>query len=60
MYQLIVDRKPRNPAIKRYEVRIYRTWADVSRASTQLRKRGIYHVTFLEVNGPAIQLLEHV
>lgn len=58
MYQLIHDRHPRNPLLKRYEIRIYRNWADLRRALTQLRSRGIYAVDFLEVRGPAIQLIE--
>ena len=58
MYRLINDQKPRNPLIKRYEVRIYKSWQDLKRASTQLSRRGIYNVEFLDVHGPAIQLLE--
>lgn len=60
MYRLINDRRPRNPQVKRYEVRIYKNWTDVRRAMAHFRRLGIHATDFLEVNGPAIQLMERV
>lgn len=58
MYRLQNDRHPRNPKLKRFEIRIYNNWPNLRRALTQLRRRGIYAVDFLEVHGPAILLME--
>jgi hypothetical protein len=52
--------KPKNPAVKRCEIRVYKNWEDLKRARTQLRRQpGLPNVVdFLEVNGPALLVSE--
>jgi hypothetical protein len=42
-----------------FEHRSYKSWVDVKRARSQLRKRGARTVKYLDVKGPAIQIIWH-